>query len=403
MKISNSNRRPGLSLTEVIVTLFVMALGILSLATLFPVGVIQMSQAFRDDRSGQTAHQADGMVRMWWQNEVVECQELRTGTLTTYTNADQATLTLNAGHLITPGEIVDVSWAGGARIGMTVNAVAGVNIAVSAAAGLDPLPPLNTPVSVRRYPDAFFFTMDNPNHPLAATAPQPQRALDNNPSYPVFLDPIGWQSRPIGTRNWMSGAANNIPRRSARPLGTSLTATVRACSMMDDLTFAENGQPDTASGSIAGSVVRDGAFNWCAVIQRPVNANRYVADLKILVFHTKGQYGGHVPGTNPGAAAEQIYTAPTLTSANGGATQVGLNVPIANLPFRTGGWIMDGTNTITANFYRVQSITEVGTGVILELDTPLKSTATSIYALRGLADVFDRPQLNSSGYQRQNP
>ena len=179
--------------------------------------------------------------------------------------------------------------------------------------------------------------------------------------------------------------------------------------MMDDITFNPLGAPDTASGSTANVVVREGAFNWCAVVQRPNNANRYVADFKVLVFHTKGLYGGHVPGTNP-AGAETILSNANgqLISANAGGTQVALNVPIANLPIRSGSWIMDGSNGAVANFYRIQSITESGTGTILELDTPIKplpslQPTTQIYIIRGLADVFDRPQLTGSGYQRQAP
>ena len=171
--------------------------------------------------------------------------------------------------------------------------------------------------------------------------------------------------------------------------------------MMDDITFKQDGTPDNFSGST--QVVRDGAYNWCAVIQRPNNTNRYVADFKVLVFHTKGLYGGHIPGSAP-VGAETIYSGAALTSANAGSTQVALDVPIANLPLRSGSWIMDGSNSAVANFYRIQSITELSpTSTILELDTPLKSTITQLYILRGLADVFDRPQLTNSGYQRQAP
>ena len=320
MMRSPNSRRPGLSLTEVLVALFVMALGIISLMTLFPLGAVQMGQALRDDRSGQTASQADGVTRIWWQTQVVE------------------------------------------------------------GPGTEPA----------------FLALDNPGGGLF---PKP---LDNNPSYPVFVDPIGWQARPVGNRDWIGSTAGNLPRRSISTLGTNFQLTVRACSMMDDITFDQAGAPDTLSGS-AGGVVREGAFNWCAVVQRPNNANRYVADFKVLVFHTKGLYGGHVPGTNS-TGAEVIITGAQLASANAGGTQVALNVPIANLPIRSGSWIMDGSNATVANFYRIQSITELTpTATILELDTPLKSNVTQLYIIRGLADVFDRPQLTNSGYQRQAP
>ncbi len=332
-------RRPGLSLTEVLVTLFVVAIGLISLMTLFPVGAMQMGQALKDDRIRQTANQADGITRIWWQTEVVEQQ----------------------------------------------------------ATGNE---------------DNFWKTLDNPNYPAAPSAAQPLRAPDGNPSYAVFLDPIGWQAR-IGfpvRQNWMAFTAGALPRRSARPLAASLPLTIRACSLLDDITFMTSsqgalqpGQPDTIS--VPNTVVREGAYNWCAVVQRPVNSNRYTADLKILVFQTKGLYGGHIPGLDQ-TGSEVLYSIANtlLNSANGGNTQVVLNVSSANFGLRSGSWILDGTNATTANFYRIQSITDNGpASCILELDTPLKSTASQIYTLKGLADVFDRPQLTASGYQRQAP
>ena len=406
MMRSPNSRRPGLSLTEVLVALFVMALGIISLMTLFPLGAVQMGQALRDDRSGQTASQADGITRIWWQTRVVEGREPRPGILSTYTSPTMATLTLNTSYGVFAGQTVDVSWSGGARGGVAVTAVAGNFVAISGGAGTN-LPPVTTPVTVIPREDDFFDTMDNPNYPGAATLLQPQRSsLDPAASYPVFVDPLGWYSRPVTQREWISTSAEvRIPRRSVN-LVTNLTPqAIRACSMMDDITFNQLGAPDTASGSTANIVVREGAFNWCAVIQRPNNTNRYVADFKVLVFHTKGLYGGHVPGTNP-AGAETILSIANgqLISANAGGTQVSLNVPIANLPLRSGSWIMDGSNSTVANFYRIQSITELtATSTILELDAPLKSNVTQLYIIRGLADVFDRPQLTNSGYQRQAP
>ncbi len=349
MMPTHNSRRPGLSLTEVLVALFVMALGIISLMTLFPLGAVQMGQALRDDRSGQTASQADGITRLWWQTLVVE----------------------------QPGA-----------------------------------------------EDEIFTAMDTPDPAVAPTLVKKLPPYDNNPSYPAFLDPMGWQARTgvprpaVGPRDWITGVPGSLPRRSARPLLTAgvpdFQRTVRACSMMDDITFKEDGTPDTLSGS-TGGVVREGAYNWCAVLQRPNNANRYVADFKVLVFHTKGLYGGHAPGSAP-AGSETIYSGAALANANQGSTQIGLNVPIANLPLRSGSWILDGSDVLdntsplkpvigkVANFYRIQSITELSaTSTILELDTPLKSNITQLYILRGLIDVFDRPQLTDSGYRRQAP
>ena len=66
-----ANRRPGVSLTEVLVAMFLMALGMIAILTLFPLGAMQVGQALRDDRCAQTALQADAYMRSVWRSEVV--------------------------------------------------------------------------------------------------------------------------------------------------------------------------------------------------------------------------------------------------------------------------------------------------------------------------------------------
>jgi hypothetical protein len=59
-------RRPGISLTEILVALFIMALGTIAILTMFPMGLITMGQALKDDRATQCAHQADAYMRWYW-------------------------------------------------------------------------------------------------------------------------------------------------------------------------------------------------------------------------------------------------------------------------------------------------------------------------------------------------
>lgn len=57
--------RPGATLTEVLVAIFVMGIGLLSLLVLFPLGALQMAQAIHDDRcthAGITARALGNMV-----------------------------------------------------------------------------------------------------------------------------------------------------------------------------------------------------------------------------------------------------------------------------------------------------------------------------------------------------
>ncbi|MBY0527742.1 MAG: prepilin-type N-terminal cleavage/methylation domain-containing protein [Gemmataceae bacterium] len=59
------NRR-GVTLTEVLVAIFVTGLGLMALMTLFPLGALNMAQAVKDDRSAAAAANASSYFRAWW-------------------------------------------------------------------------------------------------------------------------------------------------------------------------------------------------------------------------------------------------------------------------------------------------------------------------------------------------
>ena len=58
------NRRPGVTLIEVLVAIFVVALGLLALLTLFPLGALSMAQSIRDDRIALMASNAVATLRI---------------------------------------------------------------------------------------------------------------------------------------------------------------------------------------------------------------------------------------------------------------------------------------------------------------------------------------------------
>ncbi|HXD86014.1 MAG TPA: hypothetical protein VN641_05955 [Urbifossiella sp.] len=66
--------RRGMSMAEVLVALFIMALGVIAILTLFPVGMLQIGQALKDDRTAQCAAQADSFMRAYWKQFVVQKQ-----------------------------------------------------------------------------------------------------------------------------------------------------------------------------------------------------------------------------------------------------------------------------------------------------------------------------------------
>lgn len=259
--------------------------------------------------------------------------------------------------------------------------------------------------------DVFVAALDDPDGPGALLAvPTTSRTA----SYPVLFDPFGYASYTVNKRDRVAQQAGGlIPRKTITyPAIPTPQVAYRYSTLQDDLEFGPDGTPADRDGlSVNASVqpiFRAGRYNYAAVLQRPDNSNRTVADLKILVFDRRA------PGVDP-FDNELAYAVNNVTP---GQTQ--LTLPASNdvLGLRVGSWVMDGTlanGVRNANFYRVTSLDAdtVPTQVTVELHIPIvrtrgdvNPTATynaTFYLFRELIDVYDRPQLAPSGYQKQTP
>ena len=58
-------RRAGVTLIEVLVAIFVTALGLLALLALFPLGAVSMAQAVKDTRTAYSAAAAAANIKCW--------------------------------------------------------------------------------------------------------------------------------------------------------------------------------------------------------------------------------------------------------------------------------------------------------------------------------------------------
>src|SRR5213076_3253752 len=65
------NRRPGLSLAEVLIAMFVLAIGLLGVLSLFPLGAVRMAQAIKDDRCQNHRLNIDALFHVVWKFETV--------------------------------------------------------------------------------------------------------------------------------------------------------------------------------------------------------------------------------------------------------------------------------------------------------------------------------------------
>lgn len=317
-------RRPGMTLVEIQVAIFVVAIGLTGVIAMFPYGAKQMGDALTADRTTTHAAAMDGLVRGEWKGKVVE----RAGDNEPYWNA-----------------------------------------------------------------------LDDPNPSATGTLPKiPPTSTE--PSYPVFLDPMGVVGRSSTNKDWvgdMPAAANgntpftSVPRRNMNLVANSSSPTqvaLRVWSQADGFGFDEDGRPLANPAEM-----RELRYNALAVIQRPVNRDRYRATLKIVVF------GGRRHLFYP-TGSEAVFNNVTFTP---GSTK--LQLP-TSADIKKGSWIMDGTvagGIRHANFYRVVSATENTAGTYdVELNTPVTRvdgqtaayTNGTVVVLAGVLDVFERPALS---------
>src|SRR5688572_10280609 len=71
-RATDMTRRPGMTMTEVLVTIFVVVIGLTGVMSKFPFAAKQMSDALISDRSTSLATSTDGLVRGYWTEKVVE-------------------------------------------------------------------------------------------------------------------------------------------------------------------------------------------------------------------------------------------------------------------------------------------------------------------------------------------
>jgi hypothetical protein len=248
--------------------------------------------------------------------------------------------------------------------------------------------------------EAYQGTMDSPGTFIqGANGPVQLPALaksDPGPSYPVYVDPMGVAAGlgPVGTSGQTA-----IPRVSLKVVNNNPNIALRFCSLMDSLTFDGDGQ-------VANNFdMRELRYNFAWMLQRPVNRDRYTVRMQVVVYNKRAHL--YAPPTS-----EAVSTGVTFTPG-----ETAITVP-STADVRKGGWILDATiGTDSANrplrhaeFYRIVSVTDLGTTLALELHKPvvradglynpsntgLYSYSGTMVSMPGVADVFDRPNLTAA-------
>jgi prepilin-type N-terminal cleavage/methylation domain-containing protein len=312
--------RPGVTLVEVLVAIFIMGIGMLALLALFPLGAVSMAQALKDDRCASSA-----------------------------LNAEAFAVANDVGHDFM------VSGAGGGfsnAFGNPFGTVGTISSDLTQATGY-------TGPSNAVLVDPFGYLLDS--------NAQDQKNLGR------VATSLGIPRRSICFSQNAVTRTNPLTRMTANE-------AARWCTMLDGITFVRgdnigaNAVPDTSQGS----VIRDGRYTWGWLLRRPLWSSDNVINMSVIVFSgrpTTSLTGevtcAVVAGTGIGASNSVTITyvgdKPSLRSGGwildttpltvGAITNVGGSTPI---------------NVVYGTPYRVVNVTESGgTNLTLELQTPI--------------------------------
>jgi hypothetical protein len=332
-------RRFGTTLIEVLVAIFVTAIGLLGLLALFPLGAVNMAQAIKDSRCAQASATAFALF------EGMEYPVLAP--------------------------------EGQKRI---------VNIR-------------NDPLVVGDPGDVF----------VDADSNRP-RADPDGPSYPVYVDPLGFASNSTPSNKYVGYGASGIPRRTMSFV-KNLSTAIQWFSLLDDINFLKDGPytglacpprelaPSTPG---VGLIQREGRYSWAYLLRRPRSSDKSVVDVTVVVYNGRPTILGQ---------GENVY-GPVTFDPNSNLVRVYFVAGQEKPAVRPGGWILDATLVKGAFiavsrasnqapdphgfFYRVVNVTD-GTDlgrpyVGLELQTKPKigTSFGVLVVLDGVAEVFEK-------------
>ena len=361
-------RRPGITLVEVLVAILITGIGLLALLTLFPLGALEMAQAIKDDRTSLAAKNAYSIARGYFNPNLVGAPGIQPG--------------IQNDPFITNNTNLLGAWAPANQSGVL---------------------PTN---SATYFSNPYPFLAQTPTIPyLAPDLASPVLttyfgAPYDKESYPIYVDPIGWKSfgstmlgnvPPPGTApppGYVLGGYSSIPRTPLSAVNANQSLD-RWCTLMDDITFQENGTPSLSTGTVQ----RENRYSWAWLIRRPSTGDTSTVDVTVVVYS----------GRSLTTSGETAYPpAPMVSTSQFIAFDPNSNVVLINYQggprpsVRTGTWILDATveyydtrpapfNPVGAPvnvpdphgfFYRVVGVTDVNsTTVQLELQTNPKKAS----------------------------
>jgi hypothetical protein len=349
--------RPGLSLAEVLIAMFVLALGLLGVLSLFPLGAVRMAQAIKDDRSQNHNLNTAAQFHVIWKLETVSSNGNYRQMYPSY---------YNPGPNTTPTQS-DI----GDRIDPLTCAME------------DPNYPPNPDGSTADYnawiPQNFLspiYPSPGPPQPTV-TGTQAMAVVSRGTlkkSYCVYVDPVGWNNNVnngTAKQYWLAGRIDSIPRRSLRRIewakNPSLPAPQnglytldlntaygfdikrvlrnRYMVLLEDIGFGLDGTPLDSTGQytsltnpaglagMVGQIQRDGRYSCGIMFRRPQAYVVRQVEMQVVVYSGRSQDGpsdefGYTTRFTKGSTEATVYWDP--------ATQTRPRI-------RKNSWLLDGT------------------------------------------------------------
>lgn len=328
------NRRPGVTLLEVLVSIFIMGIGMIALLTLFPLGALQMAQAIRDSRINDAAAEAAALANAFGVRNDANSSSTSNTVSNVFTNY------LSAG------------W-------------------VASAPAADPTGP-GYPV----YVDPYYAILNGSTlGTLGSFGSSPYTGTGSTPGI------LRCSTTYVGG----GGLTAPTPPASESPGPTTPSNwAARYFTLKDDTVFQPNGTPVGYTGSTV-SVQRGGGYTWAYLLRRPKAGSGAQVELYVVV------YAGRSVQV---AAGETTYQVGKVGSASTTAASPGDNavdmVWSSGAPpnVRRGSWLLDTSfeqtassptayGSIHGHFYRVVNVSGSASPLTLEIEPPLRPGATT--------------------------
>jgi hypothetical protein len=393
-------RQSGTTLPEVLIAIFVLAIGLLGILSLFPLGAMRMAQAIKDDRCGTLESNETSLMHTGFKDQMALSAPSQQQSREPIFRNDFNPL---------PGQQF---YYAGYPSGYPFSPMLYPNAPWAPQAG----PPAGNTPPISALP------------PLLTSSPAPPANYNSSlPSYPVYLDLSGWFANSGTAQQYQVGGNQfSMPRRTLLAVeqlrGTAAYNILlnRYTVLLDDLGFGPDGgvvvnpaslaNPPTAWGTSAGPAVnfpnntlvqRDGRYSCALMVRRQQVAIDSQCEMTVVV------YGGRSISTPP---AETVYQGTNILF-NWQQTEVIINYAAMGLPrpkIRKGSWILDATmanlfnNQMVAEphgfFYRVINVTEGNGALSLELQVPSRATVSNnpfglLIVMDDVAEVFERKML----------